>query len=404
MESGETNVFKKTDKTFAFETEILNKGAYIDLLASNPETAPIYLTTAFNVEDLDDLQARYAVKGFCYNRNRNPNRTALIELITHLEKGENSIICSSGMAAISTTMLSLVQKGDHILSDQTLYGETIDFFSKVLSNYGVDVTYVNFTDHAAIEAAIRPNTKVFYTETVSNPMISVVDLDAVAKIAHDHQALLVVDNTFMTAYGVRALEHGADLVVNSLTKFANGHSDAVAGSVTGSDALIQKAYNLQVLLGSTADAFTSWLVQRGMRTMSLRVQKQMDNAAALAKALDESPYVLKVFHPSLPTHPQHDLAKKLFKKGFGGMMSIELPNDKEKINAFMRKLNLAHYAMTLGGYRTSLAHPVSSSHYDIPEEDRLKMGITYGLMRISVGIEDTDDLVSDFLEALKVFA
>ena len=397
-------MFKATDKEFSFETEILHKGAYIDLLASNPETAPIYLTTAFNVEDLDDLQERCSVKGFCYNRNRNPNRSALIDLMTYLEKGENSIICSSGMAAISTIMLSLLKTGDHILSDQTLYGETIDLFSKVLSTYGVDVTYVDFTDLAAIKAAIRPNTKVFYTETVSNPMITVVDLDAVAKIAHNTNALLIVDNTFMTALAVRPLEHGADLVINSLTKFANGHSDAVAGSVTGSEELIKKAWDLQVLLGSTSDAFSSWLVQRGIRTMELRVQKQMDNAAALAKALDKSPYVLKVHHPSLPTHPQHELAGKLFKNGYGGMLSFELPSDKKKINAFLRKLNLAHYAMTLGGYRTTIAHPVSSSHYNIPEEERLKMGITFGMLRISVGIEKAEDLIADFNDALKVFA
>jgi Cystathionine beta-lyases/cystathionine gamma-synthases len=394
----------RKDKEFSFATELVHKGAYINLLASNPETAPIYLTTAFNVEDLDELMDRYSVKGFCYNRNRNPNRSALIELMTYLEKGENSIICSSGMAAISTTILSLVKMGDHILSDKTLYGETIDLFSKVLASYGVDVTYVDFTDLSAVKAAVRPNTKVFYTETVSNPMITVVDLDAIASIAHAARAYFVVDNTFMTAFAVRPLEHGADLVVNSLTKFVNGHSDAVAGAVTGSDELIKKVYDLQVLLGSAADAFTSWLVQRGTRTLELRIQKQMDTAAKLAKVLAESPYVLKVHHPSLPGHPQHKLATRLFKNGYGAMLSFELPDDKEKINAFMRKLNLGHYAMTLGGYRTTISHPVSSSHYDVPEEERRKMGITFGLIRLSVGIENADDLIADFTEALKVFA
>lgn len=396
-------MFKETDKEFSFETELLEKGAYINRLASNPETAPIYLTTAFNVEDLDDLQARYDVKGFCYNRNRNPNRSALIELMTYLEKGENSIICSSGMAAISTAVLSIVEQGDHILSDKTLYGETIDIFSKVLSKYGIDVTYVDFTNLDEVKAAVRKNTKLFYTETVSNPMISVVDIDKVADIAHANNAFLVVDNTFMTSVAFRPIEHGADITVNSLTKFANGHSDAVCGSVTGSSALIEKAYNLQVLLGTAADAFTSWLVQRGMRTMELRVEKQMSNAEKLAKALDENPYVLKVNHPSLKSHPQHELASKLFNNKYGGMLSFVVPDDKEKINKFMRKLNIAHYAMTLGGYRTTLSHPVMSSHYDVPEEKRLKMGITYGLLRVSVGIENPNDLVCDFMQALEVF-
>lgn len=397
-------MFKETEKEFSFETELVKQGAYINQLASNPETAPIYLTTAFNVEDLDDLQARYDVKGFCYNRNRNPNRSALIELMTYLEKGEDSIICSSGMAAISTTVLSIVKQGDHILSDRTLYGETIDIFTKVLSGYGVEVTYVDFTDLEQVKAEVRENTKIFYTETVSNPMISVVDIDAVAEIAHANNAILIVDNTFMTPAAFRPIEHGADITINSLTKFANGHSDAVCGSVTGRADLIKNAYNLQVLLGTSADAFTSWLVQRGMRTMSLRIEKQMSNAAKLAKALEESPYVLKVNHPSLKSHVQHELASRLFDNVYGGMLSFVLPDNKEKINQFMRKLNLAHYAMTLGGYRTTLSHPVMSSHYDIPEEERLKMGITYGLLRVSVGIENGDDLVEDFLQALEVFA
>lgn len=396
-------MFKDMDKEFSFETELLRQGAYINKLASNPETAPIYLTTAFNVQDLQELQERYDVGGFCYNRNRNPNRSALIELMTYLEKGEDSIICSSGMAAISTTILSIVKQGDHVLSDKTLYGETIDIFSKVLPKYGVDVTYVDFTNVDEVKNSMKDNTRVLYTETVSNPMITVVDIDEISHIAHRNNALLIVDNTFMTSIAFRPIEHGADVTVNSLTKFANGHSDAVCGSATGSKELIKNAYDLQVLLGTSADAFTSWLVQRGMRTMSLRVEKQMSNAAMLAKALDDCPYVLKVNHPSLEKHPHHELAKRLFDDKFGGMLSFVLPDDKEKINRFMRKLKLAHYAMTLGGYRTTISHPVMSSHYDVPEEKRLEMGITYGLIRVSVGIENGEDLIGDFLEALEVF-
>lgn len=396
-------MFKKNRKEFSYETELLNQGAYIQLSASNPETAPIYLTTAYNVEDLDGLQERYDQKGFCYNRNRNPNRTALIELMTYLEKGESSVICSSGMAAISTAVLSMVKAGDHIVSDQTLYGETIDIFSKVLAGFGVSVTYVDFTNLDAVRAAIKKNTKVLYTETIANPMITVVDIDAAARLAHEQGAVLIVDNTFMTSVGIRPLEHGADLVVNSLTKFANGHSDAVCGSITGRKELIDQAYSLQVLIGSSADAFTSWLVQRGIRTMALRMEKQMANAQKLANVLEASPYVQKVNYPGLKSHPQHDLAARLFKHGYGGMLSIVLPDDKEKMNAFMRRLNLAHYAMTLGGYRTTLSHPIMSSHYDVPDEQRRKMGITFGLLRISAGIENGDDLVQDFLQALEVY-
>ena len=393
----------KEEKTYTYETELLRKGAYITNNTSHPETAPIYLTTAFNVEDLDELYERYAEKGFCYNRNRNPNRSALAELMTYTEKGEDSVICSSGMAAISTTILALTKAGDHIVSDRTLYGEAIDIFHEIMSKYQVEVTFCDFTNLDEIRSAVRENTTLFYTETVSNPMISVPDLEEVSCIAHEQGALFIVDNTFMTSVGITPLTHGADIVVNSLTKFANGHSDAVCGAVTGKAELIKKMYHYQVQLGCTADAFTSWMVQRGMRTMQLRVEKQMENAAKLAAALEQNPYVKKVFHPSLESHAQHELAIKEFGDAShcGGMLSIYLDDDAEKLNAFIRSLNLAHYAMTLGGYRTTIAHPVSSSHYDTPEEERRKMGITHGMIRISTGIENAEDLIADFTDALE---
>lgn len=397
--------FKETKKDFSYETSLLRVGSYLDAPATNPETLPLYLTTAFNVEDLDELYERYDEHGFCYNRNRNPNRNALEKLMTYTEGGESSAIFSSGMSAISTTIISLVKAGDHIVSEQTLYGETIEIFTHILAKYGVEVDFVDFTNLEEVRSAIKKNTVLLYTETISNPMITVPDLEEIAQIAHANHAYFVVDNTFMTSVGVRPLRLGADIVVNSLTKFANGHSDAVCGAATGKQECIDMIHANQVLLGGTADAFTSWLVQRGMRTMQLRVEKQMHNAAKLAAALEQSPYVKKVYHPSLQTHPQHAIAMKQFKSEdtCGGIISIVLEDDKTRMNAFMRKLNLAHYAMTLGGYRTTLSHPVSSSHYDVPEKDRKKMGITWGMLRISVGIENTQELIEDFMEALKVY-
>ncbi len=399
-------MFKETDKEFSYETSILRQGAYVNAPVDNPETLPLYLTTAFNVEDLDDLYQRYENKGYCYNRNRNPNRSALIELMSYCENGETSVICSSGMAAISTSIMTMVKSGDHVLSDMTLYGETIEIFTNILSNFGVTVDFVDFTNLTDVKAGIKENTTLLFTETVSNPMITVPDIEHIAKLAHQAGAILIVDNTFMTSVAFKPLDHGADIVVNSLTKFANGHSDAVCGAATGSKELIDRILANQVLLGSQADPFTSWLVARGMRTMQLRVEKQMANAAKLAAALERSPYVKKVFHPSLDSHPQHDMALKEFKtvEKCGGMITVLLEDDLGKMNDFMRKLNLAHYAMTLGGYRTTLSHPVSSSHYDTTEEERAKMGISFGLLRISVGIENPDELVADFINALEVYA
>jgi cystathionine beta-lyase/cystathionine gamma-synthase len=390
------------EKKHSRNTEILHQGAYLKGKRDMPETAPIFLTTAYNPEDLDELKVLYAPEGYGYIRHKNPNRRALAELMTYLEGGEASLICSSGMAAISTTLFSMLVGGDHVVSDKTLYGEDYDLF-RAFHDYGIEVTYVDFTDFGAIEAAIRPNTKVLYTETISNPLITIVDIEAVATIAHRHHAKLIVDNTFSTSLAMQPLALGADASINSLTKFANGHSDAMGGSMTASQEIVKKAHATQVLWGTSLDPFSSWLIQRAIRTMDLRLQRQMDNAAKLAQALEIHPAVLKVHHPSLESHPQHALAKRIMKNGYGGMLSFVMPDDISKINAFLRKLEVAHYAMTLGGYRTTLSHPVSSSHGGVPEAERLKMGITNGLMRVSVGIEDAADLIADFTQALEVF-
>ncbi|MGE4213875.1 MAG: PLP-dependent aspartate aminotransferase family protein [Anaerotignaceae bacterium] len=394
-------MFSEFDDQLDFETNILTAGAYFRLPTSNPEALPIHMSTAHNVEDLDDLQKRYDEKGFCYNRNRNPNRTALIELMNYVEGGEDSIGCSSGMAAISSAVIANTKAGDHVLSDKTLYGESIEIFTNILGKYGVETTFVDFTNIDEVKANIKPNTVIFYTETVSNPLIAVPNIKAISELAHTNNAIVIVDNTFMTGALVKPLKLGADLVVNSLTKFANGHSDAVCGAITGSAALIKKIYNLQVLLGTQSDPFSAWLTMRGMRTLDLRIKKQSENAAALAEALEKSKYVLKVNHPSLKSNPSHEVAVEQFGKYFGGMLSIELPEDREKMNKFMRSLKLCHYAMTLGGYRTTMAYPPMSSHSDMSKEERLAIGISDGLLRISVGIENTDDLIKDFENALE---
>jgi len=385
-----------------FATKLLSEGAYFTKETSHPEALPIHMSTAHNVADLDDLQKRYDEGGFCYNRNRNPNRSALIDLMNCLEGGETSIACSSGMGAISSAIIANTKQGDHILSDRTLYGESIEIFTDILGKYGVETTFADFTDLEDVESKIQKNTVIFYTETVANPLIAVPDLKAVSELAKNQKALLIVDNTFMTGALVQPLYLGADLVVNSLTKFANGHSDAVCGAVTGKKELIKKIYDLQVLLGTQADPFSSWLVSRGIRTLDLRVKKQSKNAEALAEALEACQYVKKVHYPSLKSHAEHAIAEKEFAPYYGGMLSFEIDEDWDKMNLFFRSMNLAHYAMTLGGYRTTLSYPVMSSHESVPEEERLKMGITNGLLRVSVGIEEEKDIIHDFLHALEI--
>jgi len=244
---------------FKRETGILHQAAYLKGKRDRPEALPVFMTTAFNVDDLDDLEATYAIKGYTYIRTRNPNRYALADLMSYLEGGEATLVCGCGMAAISTTLLALLGSGDRMLSDQTLYGETQELFANVFPGLGIKVDFADFTRPETVKEALRPDTKVLYTETISNPMITVVDIEAMAAIAHGNGAKLVVDNTFTTSAAIKPLELGADVSVNSLTKFANGHSDAICGSLTTSQAIWQKANALQQLLGTTVDPFTCWL-------------------------------------------------------------------------------------------------------------------------------------------------
>ncbi|KAA8346443.1 aminotransferase class I/II-fold pyridoxal phosphate-dependent enzyme [Leuconostoc mesenteroides] len=381
-------------------TNILYKGNKIDPnRVSDPEVMPLYLSTAHNVADLDDLQNTYDRKGYAYTRSHNANRDGIAELMTYLEQSENSVITNTGMSAISTTLLALLTSGDHVVADKTLYGESIDFL-KTLSKYGILVDFVDITNLDEVASVINANTRILYTETVSNPMMTVANIKAIADLAHSHQSYLIVDNTFMTPVLFHALTDGADVVINSLTKFANGHGDVTLGSISAKAEIIEKIYNLQVLLGTTGDPFDSWLATRGIRTLDLRVKKQSSNALSLATFLENHQLISKVYYAGLKSHPQHDLAEAQFSNQYGGMLSFELKGDRQTINKFLQELNLTKYAMTLGGIRTTISHPVSSSHYDTPEEEKAKIGITDQLLRVSVGIEDEADLIHDFEYAL----
>ncbi len=391
---------------FSEATGLLYEGETIKGNELKAESFPIFLTTAFTMGDLEDVQNTYDEKGYTYIRTRNPNRNALGDVISYLEKGKFTLIFSSGMGAITTTFFSLLKPGDHFLANTNIYGETFDAINLLLRDYGIAVDYVDFGDLAAVAAAIRPQTKMIYTEVVSNPTDHLADIEALAKLAHQAGALLMIDNTFTTPIAVKPLVLGADIVIHSLTKYINGHSDALAGSITLKDeAVFQKIHTIRMLTGTSGCPFSAWLVYRGIHTLDLRVRKQMENAALLAEFLESHSAVLATNHPSLSSHPQAELAARLFKnaKSMTGMLSFEMPNDEEKINAFMNRLHLAHYAPTLGGIRTTLSHPLHSSHHHVPKEELKKMGISYGLMRVSVGIEDGEDLIADFKQALAVF-
>lgn len=392
-------------KTVSAETEYLYKGDRIEGMDLKPEALPCFLTTAFDMDDLSEVKEVSARHGYTYIRTRNPNRDALGEVMTYLESGAKSDIFASGMGAITTTLLTLVHPGDHIICNQYIYGETFNVMDEVIGKVGVTVSYVSFENLDAVRQAVTEKTRVIYTEVVSNPTIRIADIAGAAKIAHAANALLVVDNTFTSPFSIKPLELGADIVINSLTKFLNGHSDAIAGSVTCRDAaLVDKIHHFAMLCGTPGDPFSSWLVFRGIHTAALRIPRQIENAAKLARALEKHPCVSGVNHPCLESHPQRELSLRMAPEGLGcPIFSIYLPEDVEKINQFMRQLQFAKYAPTLGGLKTTLSHPVTSSHYNVPDDARRAMGITPGMLRISVGTENAEDLIRDFEQALEVF-
>ncbi len=385
------------------DTQILYQGTEPCSNIRNPEVPPIYPSTAYILDDMEDYD--FANKGgrYYYNRTANPNRDGLGTAISYLEHGESTLICSSGMAAISTALLGLLHQGDHILMNKAVYGETIELANHILTKFGIQVTFADFTDLEEVKREILPNTKLLYTEIISNPLTLVVDLDEISKIATEKGILTVVDSTFTTPILFRPLEHGADIVIHSLTKYFGGHSDITGGSVTASEKLIRQIRPQYLLLGCCMDPGTAWLTLRSIKTMAMRVRKQNENASALAKALSADPHVSAVYHPSLKSHPQHTLASRIFDGGYGAMMSFQVEDSHEKVNSFMHRLKIVKYLGTLGGIRTTYTHPLTAFRNDFTEQELEKMGMSEGLIRISTGAEDIRDLVTDFTQALKAF-
>ena len=393
-------------------TELLYASDATGGVDHSPESLPIYQTTAFTSRSLDEVQERYKLVDsegmYSYYRSSNPNRASVAHSMSFLEGGEASLTCSSGMAAICGTLMTLLDKGDHIVYSNCCYGETLEIMTERFEHWGIDVSAVNINNLDEVKKALRPDTKIIYTEVVANPLMRVADIDTLAEWAHERGGYLIVDNTFTTPFAIRPIEHGADIVINSMTKFLNGHSDACAGSITASEEMIKKLDPMIQHFGTPADPFTSWLVTRSLKTAELRIAKQMSNAAKLAKALEKNPHVVSVSHPCIESFPDHGTAVKLWGEGkdeeMCGMLSITVDSeDYDKRNEFVKSLQFVRYAPTLGGVRTTFQQPVFSSHAHMPDAERRAMGITPGMFRISVGIEDPDDLINEFNNALKAF-
>lgn len=355
---------------------------------------PIFQTATYAQNGLGDH------KGYEYSRSHNPTRTALQECIAALEDGKFGLAFASGMAA-ETAILSLLSAGDHLVACDDLYGGSYRIFERVMRRYNVETSYVPAGNIAAYEQAIRPNTKLIWLETPTNPLLRLIDIQAVAEIAHRHNILVVVDNTFASPYFQQPLKLGADIVVHSTTKYINGHSDVIGGAlVLNNEEAYESMKFYENAAGNVPSPFDAWLVLRGIKTLAVRMRQHDENARAVAKFLAEHPRVEKVYYPGLPSHPDYELAKRQM-SGFGGMVSFQFKGVYADVDTLVRRFKVFSLAESLGGVESLVCHPASMTHGSIPKEIREARGLTDTLLRLSVGIEDAEDLLADLQQALE---
>jgi len=331
--------------------------------------------------------------------NNTPNHTVLHEKLAAIENAEAALVTASGMAAISTTLLSVLSSGDHLLAQDCLYGGTHDFVTKDLCTFGISYDFIDANDPESWKKKLRPSSKAIYVETITNPTMQVADHRAVVEFAKAHGLVALIDNTFASPINFRPSEWGFDLSLHSCTKYLNGHSDIVAGAIIGRAELVSRVKERLDHLGGSLDPHACFLLHRGVKTLALRVRYQNNSALKIAKFLHDHPAVEKVNYPGLETHPQHARARELF-DGFGGMLSFELKGGAEAAQRFIEKTTLPIRAPSLGGVETLLTLPVKTSHSGMSPEDRKALGITDGLIRMSVGIEATEDIIEDLEHAL----
>lgn len=379
------------------ETQAVRGGT--DLSKKNaPMATPIYQTSTFEVSDNEE-QLRVTPTDMFYTRYGNPTNTVAQNAVAELEGTERALLFSSGMNAITTSILALLKAGDHVVSQRDIYGGAAKFFGQWLPKFGVETTLVDTTEYEQHERAIRPNTKLLYLESPTNPTLRVVDLRRAVSIAKKNNLLTMIDSSFATPINCRPAEFGIDLVMHSATKYLAGHHDVVCGLVTGRAELIEKIHATRTTLGGVMDPHAAFLLLRGIKTLAVRVQRQNENALRVAQFLSRHPAVRSVHYPFLEGHPQRALAMAQMRGG-GGMVSFEVEGTGEDARKLSEALNLFTLAPSLGGVDSLVCIPVLTSHAMIPAEQRAKMGVTEQLIRISVGIENADDLIADLEQAL----
>lgn len=386
----------------AISSETLAVHAGIAECEFRPVVPPIYQTSTFSFESAADGETLFAGRkqGYIYTRMGNPTVEALEQCIAALERGHKALACSSGMAAIHTTLAALLQVGDHLICSEAVYGPTATLISKILARSGIESTFVDTTQLNTVRRAMRPNTKLVYVETPGNPTLVITDIEKICEVAHEHGALVVVDNTFMSPILQQPIRHGADVVIHSMTKFLNGHADVVAGAIIVKDE-VRYAQFRQVLnqLGGVLGPFESFLVHRGIKTLALRMERHCESALKVARFLTDHPAVEWVRYPGLRNHPQYDVARKQT-SGAGGLISFGLRGQLVAGREMMNALRLCALAVSLGGVETLIQHPATMTHASVGREARQRAQVTDGLVRLSVGIENVDEIIADLAQAL----
>jgi len=389
-----------SEKKLRFNSTLIHGSGYKDKLLS--ANVPIYQTSTFAFGSAEDGEKCFLGEsnGYIYTRLGNPTIKALETTVARLENGFGAVATASGMAAVNTVYMALLEKGAHMIGTQAVYGPSRSVMEEQWKRFGVESTWVDTSNIENIKNAIKSNTKVLYIETPANPTIMVSDLKACSEIAKDNNLLLVVDNTFCSPYLQNPLDFGADVVIHSMTKFINGHADIVAGMiVTKTEEMYRKIRPVMVNLGGNMDPHQAYLVLRGLKTLAIRIDKAQENAMKIAEYLEKNPKVQWVKYPGLKSHPQYELAKKQM-RGPGAMISFELKGGFEAGKILMNNVKLALLAVSLGGVESLIEHPASMTHSKVSKEAKLEAGITDGLVRFSTGIEDVNDIIEDLEQSL----
>lgn len=366
-------------------------------------TPPLHLTSTFAFDSAEQGAAIFAgeTPGFFYSRVSNPTNDLLERRAAVLEGAEAGLALASGMGAISAVLWTFLAPGDEVIADETLYGCTFSFLNHGLAKFGVTVTHVDMTDPGNVRAALSPKTKIVYFETPANPNMRLIDIEAVSAIAHENGARVVVDNTYATPVLTRPVERGADIVVHSATKYLGGHGDLIGGiAVGGADDMLQvRTYGMKDMTGAVMSPFTAMLLLRGIKTLKLRMRQHCENAMAAARMLEAHPAVAQVYYPGLQSFPQHELARRQM-PGFGAMIALELKGGLEAGRAMMNRMEMVRRAVSLGDTESLIQHPASMTHANYTPEERARHGISEGLIRLSVGLEDVEDILADLEQAL----